>query len=70
MADVYAEAINSAMANERLWFNAAAPVDVGDIDITAIALISARRLGSDPRPFQDRFEGLNHVSWWGVAIWS
>lgn len=47
MADVYAEAINSAMANERLWFNAAAPVDVGDIDITAIALISARRLGSD-----------------------
>jgi hypothetical protein len=47
MADVYAEAINSAMANERLWFNAAAPVDVGDIDITVIALISARRLGRD-----------------------
>jgi hypothetical protein len=47
MASAYAEAINSAMANERLWFNAAAPVDVGDIDITAIALISARRVGPD-----------------------
>ena len=47
MADAYAEAINSAMANERLWFNAAAPVDVGDIDITAIALLSARRLRPD-----------------------
>jgi hypothetical protein len=47
MASAYAEAINSAMANERLWFNAAAPVDVGDIDIIAIALVSAGRLGPD-----------------------
>jgi hypothetical protein len=47
MAGAYAEAINSAMANERLWFNAAAPVDVGDIDIVAIALVSAGRLGPD-----------------------
>jgi hypothetical protein len=42
----YAQAIDSAMANERLWFNAAAPVDVGDIDAVAIGLIAARRLGS------------------------
>jgi hypothetical protein len=47
MSDAYAEAINSAMANEQLWFNAAAPVDVADIDITAIALIAAGRLGAD-----------------------
>lgn len=47
MAGAYAEAVNSAMANERLWFNAAAPVDIGDIDIVAIALVSAGRLGSD-----------------------
>lgn len=47
MAGSYAEAIDSAMANERLWFNAAAPVDVGDIDIVAIALVTARRLGAD-----------------------
>lgn len=46
MAGGYAEAIDSAMANERLWFNAAAPVDVGDIDIVAIALVTARRLGA------------------------
>jgi hypothetical protein len=47
MAAAYAEAIDSAMANERLWFNAAAPVDAGDTDTTAIALIAAQRLGSE-----------------------
>lgn len=47
MAASYAESIDSAMANERLWFNAAAPVDVGDIDTAAIAKIAARRLGAD-----------------------
>src|SRR6266568_157366 len=46
MATSYAETIDSAMANQRLWFNAAAPVDVGDIDTSAIAMIAARRLGS------------------------
>ena len=45
MAKSYAETIDSAMVNERLWFNAAAPVDVGDVDTTAIALLAARRLG-------------------------
>jgi len=47
MAASYAESIDSAMANERLWFNAAAPVDVGDTDTAAIAMIAARRLGPD-----------------------
>jgi hypothetical protein len=45
MATSYSETIDSAMANQRLWFNAAAPVDVGDIDTSAIAMIAARRLG-------------------------
>jgi hypothetical protein len=47
MAAAYAEAIDSAMANERLWFNAAAPVDVGDIDTMATALVTAQRLGPE-----------------------
>jgi hypothetical protein len=47
IAASYAETINSAMTNQRLWFNAAAPVDVGDTDTAAIAMIAARRLGSD-----------------------
>jgi len=37
------------MANERLWFNAAAPVEVGDTDIAAIAMLAARRLGPQHR---------------------
>jgi hypothetical protein len=45
MAVSYATAINSAMANEYLWFSAASPVDVGDIDIAAIAVLAARRFG-------------------------
>ncbi|SDS40470.1 hypothetical protein [Actinoplanes derwentensis] len=47
MAASYATAINSAMANEHLWFNAASPVDVGDIDIVAIGALAARRFGTD-----------------------
>jgi hypothetical protein len=47
IAASYAETIDSAMANQRLWFNAAAPVDVGDIDTAALAMIAARRLGFD-----------------------
>ena len=47
IAASYAETINSAMANQRLWFNAAAPVDVGDTDTAAIAMIAAQRLGGD-----------------------
>ncbi|WP_030435630.1 hypothetical protein [Actinoplanes subtropicus] len=46
MAASYATAINSAMANEYLWFNAASPVEVGDVDIVAIAALAARRFGT------------------------
>lgn len=61
MGTAYAQSIDSAMANTRLWFNAAAPVDVGDIDIIAIALTAARRLGPDKMRshLQSVKEGLN-----------
>ena len=47
IAAAYAQSIDSAMANERLWFNAASPVDVGDVDVVGIAMTAARRLGPD-----------------------
>ncbi|MGX4691210.1 hypothetical protein [Streptomyces sp. JNUCC 63] len=47
MAQRYSTAVDLAMANKRLWFNGAAPVDVCDVDITALALIAARALGVD-----------------------
>jgi hypothetical protein len=47
MGLAYSQSVDSAMANERLWFNAASPVDVGDIDIVSIALAAARRLGTE-----------------------
>jgi len=47
MSRSYAEKIDSAMVNQKLWFNAAAPVDVGDVDISAITMIAVRRLGFD-----------------------
>lgn len=64
MATSYAQTIDSAMANERLWFNAAAPVDVADIDTVAIALIAARRLGSARMRLQLReaMEGLDDTA--------
>ncbi len=47
MSRDYAETINSAMANAYLWNHAASPVDVGDIDISGITAILARRVGRD-----------------------
>ncbi|WP_327588233.1 hypothetical protein OHA25_15345 [Nonomuraea sp. NBC_00507] len=46
MAANYARAMELAMANRRLWANAASPVDVADLDIAAIAILSAYRVGS------------------------
>jgi hypothetical protein len=54
IAVTYAQTIGSAMANERLWFNAAAPVDVCDVDIVGIAMTAARRLGPDLMQLQLR----------------
>lgn len=64
LGSAYAEAIDSAMANERLWFNAAAPVDVGDADIAAIAMLAARRLGSELTitHLRSAAEGLGRVA--------
>src|SRR5262249_53949614 len=47
MAGAYMNSVDSAMANTRLWFNAAAPIDVGDIDIAAIAMTAANRYGAE-----------------------
>ena len=47
MAQRYSTTVDLAMANERLWFNGAAPVDVCDVDITTLSLIAARVLGVD-----------------------
>ncbi|WP_405861293.1 hypothetical protein OG407_24765 [Streptomyces sp. NBC_01515] len=47
MAQRYGTSVDLAMANERLWFNGAAPVDVCDVDITTLSLIAARVLGVD-----------------------
>jgi len=64
MAVAYAEAVDSAMANERLWFNAASPVEVGDIDTVATALITAQRLGPELMQAHLRraMEGLRPVA--------
>jgi hypothetical protein len=36
-----------ARANEYCWRNAAAPVDVGDVDIIGMTVIASRRFGLD-----------------------
>jgi hypothetical protein len=45
LGERYAEAIELARTNEYCWRNAAAPVDVGDLDITGVAVIASRRFG-------------------------
>jgi hypothetical protein len=42
----YAEAIELAMANDYLWHNAAAPVDVAAIDIMGTFAIASRAFGA------------------------
>jgi hypothetical protein len=48
MAGGYAETMSLAQVNGHLWANAAAPVDVGDLDIAGIAALTARRYGGGP----------------------
>jgi hypothetical protein len=48
MANSYAETMSLAQVNRYVWANAAAPVDVGDLDIAGIAALSARRYGAKP----------------------
>jgi len=43
----YAETMELATVNDYLWSNAAAPVDVGDIEIIGIAALAAVHFGSE-----------------------
>jgi hypothetical protein len=45
LAQSYEESVELARTNEHTWINAAAPVDVGDIDIIGMAVIAARHYG-------------------------
>lgn len=45
MCQAYAEIVQLAGANHYLWGNAAAPVDVGDIDIAGVTALATQRLG-------------------------
>jgi hypothetical protein len=45
MCRQYAETMELAQVNAHLWRHAAAPVDVGDIDIAGIAALTARQYG-------------------------
>ena len=47
MARRYAETMSLAQVNTHLWRHAAAPVDVGDIDVAGIAALAAHRFGVD-----------------------
>lgn len=47
MSRAYAETIELAQVNDHLWRHAAAPVDVGDLDIAGIAALTARLVGAD-----------------------
>lgn len=43
----YAESVELARTNEHCWRNAAAPIDVGDIDVAGMAVIAGRQFGVD-----------------------
>lgn len=45
MGNRYAVSVELARVNSYLWQNAAAPVDVVDMDMLAIAMIAADRYG-------------------------
>jgi hypothetical protein len=47
MCSEYARSIESAMVNSRLWKNAAAPVDVGDVDLACMVSLMVRAWGQD-----------------------
>lgn len=47
LARRYDDTIQQAMANDHLWRNAAAPVDVGSFDIASIIMIAYQVFGAD-----------------------
>jgi hypothetical protein len=59
----YAESIALARTNEHTWVNAAAPIDVGDIDIIGMAVIAARDYGMPmERELTERAAGLPYAA--------
>jgi hypothetical protein len=48
MAERYADSIELATVNRYLWEHAAAPVDVGDIDVVGILALAVSRFGWGP----------------------
>jgi hypothetical protein len=46
MSRTYVEHVGLAMVNEYMWFHAASPVNVGDIDILGIAALASRTLST------------------------
>ncbi|QUQ65563.1 hypothetical protein [Kutzneria sp. CA-103260] len=47
MCQAYEEAISLARANDYLWRNGAAPVDIADLDIAGISALTVRRFDGD-----------------------
>ncbi|MGH8909055.1 MAG: hypothetical protein ACRD0K_21820 [Egibacteraceae bacterium] len=47
MSRSYAEVIESAMVNEYLWWHAASPVEVGDVEISGMVACMVYRFGHD-----------------------
>ncbi|MFF7767433.1 hypothetical protein ACFZC7_13110 [Streptomyces massasporeus] len=45
LSRAYAKSVDLAMANERTWFKAAAPVDVADLDLIGATAMGVRRFG-------------------------
>lgn len=45
LSGAYARTVDLAMANELTWFNAAAPIDVADLDLIGTTAMAVRRFG-------------------------
>ncbi|MFD5537400.1 hypothetical protein ACFWIJ_05985 [Streptomyces sp. NPDC127079] len=52
LSRAYARTVDLAMANTLTWFNAAAPIDVADLDVIGTVAMGVRRFGLD------RMQGL------------
>lgn len=66
----YAEAMQLAMVNDHLWDHAAAPVDVGDMEIMGITALSASHFGREQIAEAIARHGINRdeISFIPVAL--
>lgn len=62
MSTAYAERIRLAMVNEYMWFHAASPVNVGDIDILGIAVLASRFTTAFVPQMKRRMEELSPLA--------